>query len=70
MVKLLRSFKTVAFLADAGCYDAAYSLLGTLDQIAMGLELYYHSCYQLARIVLIRYIETSVEAPGDWHSNC
>lgn len=70
MIKLLRAFKTVAFLADAGCYDAAYGLLGTLDQIAMGLELYWNQTYQLARMVLIRYIENTMESPGDWHSSC
>ncbi len=69
MVRLLTAFKTVAFLADAGCIESAFELLKTLDQIAMGLEMYYNYHYQIARMVLIQYIQATVDSPGDWHFN-
>lgn len=69
MVKLLTAFKTVAFLADAGCYESAYELLSVLDQIAMGIELYWSPTYQTARSVLLAYLEFATDTPGDWHSN-
>ena len=68
MVRLLQGFKTVAFLADAGCYDDAFKLLGALDQISMGIEMYWHPTYQVARVVLLSYVEQVSETPGDWHS--
>lgn len=69
MVKLVKAFSTVAFLADAGCYEDAFKLLAVLDQIAMGLEVYKHPCYQLGRVGLLAYIDTVVKTPGDWHSS-
>ena len=69
MVKLLLAMQTVAFLADAGCYDDAFQLLGVLDQIAMGLELYSNEYYRVAREALLVYINRAVNTPGDWHSN-
>ena len=67
MDRLIRALATVAFLADAGCYDAAFNLLETLDQIAMGLEMYLHPVYQVARTMLLNYIQRTAETPGKWH---
>jgi hypothetical protein len=68
MIKLLGAFKTVAFLADAGCYEEAFKLLYVLDQIAMGIEQYHEPLYQCTRKVLLAYITSCINDPGDWHS--
>lgn len=65
---LVAMFKTVAKLSEYGSHDDAYTLLKSIDRIAIGLEHYHEPLYQFARHKLTEYIDYCYNNDIEFHN--
>jgi hypothetical protein len=59
--RLLTLLQSSATLADLSAFEDAWGLVRATDQIAIGMELYNHPAYSMARQALLEYIVGRVE---------